>query len=47
MAMLWLIYEGILQYYAYMSAASYMPLAYSVYHYGTPRNVTLSFNYRF
>jgi outer membrane receptor for ferric coprogen and ferric-rhodotorulic acid len=32
------------KYYAYMSASS---AAYSVYHYGTPRNFTLSFNYRF
>lgn len=35
------------KYYAYMSTSSYMPEAYSVYHYGTPRNFTLSFNYRF
>ncbi|ABX49507.1 TonB-dependent siderophore receptor [Shewanella baltica OS195] len=35
------------KYYAYMSASSSMSEAYSVYHYGTPRNVTLSFNYRF
>ncbi|QYK00672.1 TonB-dependent siderophore receptor [Shewanella psychrotolerans] len=32
------------KYYAYMSAS--IP-AYSVYHYGTPRNTTVSFNYRF
>ncbi|KFZ36638.1 porin [Shewanella mangrovi] len=32
------------KYYAYMSAST---LPYSVYHYGTPRNVTLSFKYRF
>ena len=32
------------KYYAYMSASS---AAYSVYHYGTPRNMTVSFNYRF
>lgn len=32
------------KYYAYMSAST---IAYSVYHYGTPRNVTLSLNYRF
>lgn len=35
------------KYYAYMSASASMSEAYSVYHYGTPRNVTLSFNYRF
>ncbi|AYV14488.1 TonB-dependent siderophore receptor [Shewanella algae] len=32
------------KYYAYMSAST---LAYSVYHYGDPRNFTVSFNYRF
>lgn len=32
------------KYYAYMSASS---AAYSVYHYGTPRNATVSFSYRF
>ncbi|GGN29416.1 TonB-dependent receptor [Shewanella putrefaciens] len=32
------------KYYAYMSASG---LSYSIYHYGTPRNVTVSFNYRF
>lgn len=32
------------KYYAYMSASS---LAYSVYNYGTPRNFTVSFKYRF
>lgn len=32
------------KYYAYMSASS---IGYSVYHYGTPRNVTVGFNYRF
>lgn len=32
------------KYYAYMSASS---IAYSIYHYGTPRNATVSFNYRF
>ena len=32
------------KYYAYMSASS---PGYSVYHYGTPRNVTVGFNYRF
>ncbi|WP_417763427.1 TonB-dependent siderophore receptor [Shewanella sp.] len=32
------------KYYAYMSAST---LPYSVYHYGTPRNFTVSFKYRF
>lgn len=32
------------KYYAYMTASG---LAYSAYHYGAPRNFTVSFNYRF
>ncbi|MEL4241206.1 TonB-dependent siderophore receptor [Shewanella xiamenensis] len=35
------------KYYAYMSTSNYLPEAYSVYHYGAPRNFTVSFNYRF